>query len=138
MKMEENKSIRFLKLFEIELLNYLRIYPHLDLMGRIQLNYSLKKRFQRGEYYRYRVIITIKDEELWEQYFDNPQDLKQFFHNYCRYFNFEFTILKPFQFLYGDKDVFSVAGGDIEKRISYEYFTMVLNSNYRYIGNERR
>ena len=130
--MEENKSIRFLKLFEIELLNYLSIYPHLNLIGRIQLNYSLKKIF-RKEYYKYRVLVTIKDEELWEQYFENPKELKQFFQNYCRYLNFEFTILKPFQFKYGDEDVFSVAGRDIEKRISYEYFSWVQNPRYRFI-----
>jgi hypothetical protein len=131
MKIEENKSIRLLKLFEIELLSFSELHSNIDILGRIQLNYYLKKIYGKDKF-TYNVFIIIRDEELWEEHFNDPSQLKNFFLSYCNLFGFEFSVLKPPHFFYGDENVFTIPGRDIEKRVSFEYFSSILNPDFEF------
>jgi hypothetical protein len=133
MKEQEEHSLKCVKIFEKEFFRYIdECHPHLNLLGRIQFNYHCRKILFEDNY-KYCVIMIIKDEQLWEEYFYNPRELKGFLVNFCRFLSFECKILKSFQ-LEDNNDVLTTPCLNIEKRLFHEYFSSILNPRYRNYG----
>lgn len=134
---EEEKSLLFIKVVERELFYSINLYGRSHLLGKFQMRYELRRTF-RNRYFKYCLIIIIKDENIWNHHCKNPKDLRDFFSSYCHFFSFDLKIVKPFKFIGGDEDVLFSPCVGIENRISFEYFSYLMDSNYRTLFNRRQ